>query len=339
VTRARRRASRNQPSWRSYSPPEPEPLLSPAGSSTGSGVGAASSRSPPSEPDPAPAPVCALFVAGVNWRVAQVVPPSVLRANRTGSLPAVPRKPTLHTYTFPKAWAPGGKVWLGSHPDDYLLDLYAERPAFLVVDSKSAGVYDTVYADLDNDHRFGDEKPITKSSPASYRDMDGDGYTDLSGGLLYFISDGETTIPGGATFFGDDDTPAPGALLAWTGDYDPGIEGHGTLTASNVVGQAVINGNAPRFSDLRTKDGRVPGAVAPGAPARPCGRRLGVLPPRRLGAGGGRGLTGPARLGRRPPGGQRQPQPVPDLGQAGAPWDHHQPVIAADPVLQQAALC
>ena len=30
------------------------------------------------------------------------------------------------------------------------------------------------------------------SSPASYRDMNGDGYTDLSGGLLYYISDGET---------------------------------------------------------------------------------------------------------------------------------------------------
>ncbi len=47
-------------------------------------------------------PVCALFVAGVSWREAHVLPPSVLRANSTGSLPAVPRKPTLHTYTFPK---------------------------------------------------------------------------------------------------------------------------------------------------------------------------------------------------------------------------------------------
>ena len=155
---------------------------------------------------------------------------------------------------------------LGSHPDDYLLDLYGERPAFLVIDSKTAGVYDTVYVDLDDDYSFADEKPITKASPASYRDMDGDGYTDLSGGLLYFISDGVTTIPGGATFFGDGDTPAPGALLAWTGDYDPGIEGHGTLTASNVVGQGVINGKAPRFDDLPTRDGRYPGAVIGGAP-------------------------------------------------------------------------
>ena len=61
----------------------------------------------------------------------------------------------------------------------------------------TAGVYDTVYVDLDDDYRFDDEKPVTKSSPASYRDMNGDGYTDLSGGLLYYISDGSTPIPGG----------------------------------------------------------------------------------------------------------------------------------------------
>ncbi len=34
-------------------------------------------------------------------------------------------------------------------------------------------------------------------------------------------------------------------MLAWTGDFDPAIGGHGTLTASNVVGQGVINGRRP----------------------------------------------------------------------------------------------
>jgi hypothetical protein len=172
-----------------------------------------------------------------------------------------------HEYTFPRAWSKSGRVRMGSHPDDYLLDLYKERPAFLVTDPNTAGVYDTVYVDLDHDNDFGDEKPVTKQSPASYRDVNGDGYTDISGGLLYFISDGQTKLPGGlAEFFGPD-TPvfAPGAMLAWSGDYDPGIEGHGTLTASNVVGQAVINGGAPQFNDL-PKDGRVPGAVLGGSP-------------------------------------------------------------------------
>jgi hypothetical protein len=155
-----------------------------------------------------------------------------------------PSGTATHTYRFPRRWSTSGTVRLGSHPDDYLLDLYGERPAFLVVDSRQAGVYDTVYVDLDHDNDFGDEKPVSKSSPSSYRDINGDGYTDLSGGLLYFISDGQTRIPGGLTEFLGPDTPAPapGALLAWSGDFDPGIEGHGTLTASNVVGQGVING-------------------------------------------------------------------------------------------------
>ena len=124
---------------------------------------------------------------------------------------------------------------------------------------------DTVYVDLDNDHDFRDEKPVTKASPASYRDMDGDGYTDLSGGLLYFISDGVTRAPGGQDAFGVNLVYAPGQLVSWSGDYDPGIGGHGTLTASNVVGQGVINGNAPTFSDL-PGDGKYPGAVIGGAP-------------------------------------------------------------------------
>jgi Subtilase family len=180
----------------------------------------------------------------------------------------LPSGTASHTYTLPRDWSKSGSVKLGSHPDDYLLALYEERPAFLVVDAKTAGVYDTVYVDLDDDHSFADEKPVSKSSPASYRDMNGDGLTDLSGGLLYYISDGETRIPGGLSSFLGPDTPAPGSgdLLAWTGDYDPGIEGHGTLTASNVAGQAVINGKAPSFEDLPTRDGRVPGMVIGGSP-------------------------------------------------------------------------
>lgn len=178
---------------------------------------------------------------------------------------AAPDATREHTYRFPAGFSKSGNVRLGSHPDDYLLSLFGERPAFLVTDATTAGVYDTVYVDLDNDHRFDDEKPVTKASPASYRDMNGDGYTDLSGGLLYYISDGSTAIPGGLDGFGVLDTSfGAGELLAWTGDYDPAIGGHGTLTASNVVGQGVINGNAPTFSDL--PDGTYPGAVIGGAP-------------------------------------------------------------------------
>jgi hypothetical protein len=182
--------------------------------------------------------------------------------SRNFNLPAGTQQ---HTYQFPAGVTKSGHVMLGSHPDDYLLSLFGERPGFLVTDAHTAGVYDTVYVDLDNDHKFGDEKPVNQASPASYRDMDGDGYTDLSGGLLYYISDGATAIPGGLDAFGILDTSyGPGELVAWTGDYDPAIGGHGTLTASNVVGQGVINGKAPTFDDV--PGGTYPGAVIGGAP-------------------------------------------------------------------------
>ena len=185
-------------------------------------------------------------------------------ATRTGPSRnfSAPSGTVEHRYTFPSSWSKSGTVFLGSHPDDHLLQLYAERPAFLVTDPHTAGVYDTVYVDLDDDFQFGDEKPVTKASPASYRDMNGDGYTDISGGLLYYISDGTTRIPGGLTTFGLDIAPGAGEMLAWTGDFDPAIEGHGTLTASNIVGQAVIGGKTPTFKDI----GRLPAAVLGGAP-------------------------------------------------------------------------
>lgn len=185
-----------------------------------------------------------------------------LGPSRNFSLPDATKQ---HTYQFPAGFSKSGNVRLGNHPDDYLLALYGERVAYLVTDATTAGVYDTVYVDLDHDFDFSDEKPVTKASPASYRDMDGDGYTDISGGLLYFISDGVTRAPGGQDAFGLNLVFGPGALTAWSGDYDPAIGGHGTLTASNVVGQGVINGNAPTFSDL-PGDGKYPGAVIGGAP-------------------------------------------------------------------------
>ena len=129
---------------------------------------------------------------------------SVVFATRTGPSRNfnAPAGTVEHTYTFPAGWTKSGTVRLGSHPDDHLLALFEERPAFLVADPNTAGRYDTVYVDLDGDLDFSDEKPVTKASPASYRDMNGDGYTDLSGGLLYYISDGATSVPGGVHVFG-----------------------------------------------------------------------------------------------------------------------------------------
>ncbi len=175
---------------------------------------------------------------------------------------SAPSGTTRDKYTLLGSWTQSGTVRVGSHPDDHLLAIYGHRPGVLVTDPNEAGVYDTVYVDLDNDYSFVDEKPITRDSPASYRDMNGDGYLDLSGGLLYHVSDGATPLPGGLTAFGVNEVGDPGEILAWTGDYDPAIGGHGTLTASNVAGQGVINGLAPEFDDV----GQTAGAVIGGAP-------------------------------------------------------------------------
>ncbi len=81
-----------------------------------------------------------------------------------------------------------GNFHLGIAKDDHLTEYVGERVGMLVVDSTTPGVYDTVYVDLNNNLDFTDDKPVTKDSPLSYEDLNGDGEPDISGGLLYFIS-------------------------------------------------------------------------------------------------------------------------------------------------------
>jgi len=76
----------------------------------------------------------------------------------------------------------------------------------LLVDSTTDYVYNTVYVDLDNDRDFSDEKACTKGDETSYRDMDGDGFADVSGGMIYFIGSATPvhnealTVLGGGTY-------------------------------------------------------------------------------------------------------------------------------------------
>ncbi|HBY95680.1 MAG TPA: hypothetical protein DEP84_17290 [Chloroflexi bacterium] len=172
---------------------------------------------------------------------------------------------STHEYVF-KDTSRSGVYHIGNLPDRYLSELFGEHVAVLVVDEQHSGVYDTVYVDLDNDHDFTDEKPVMRDSPAVYRDMDGDGFADLSGGIVYFIADGETQIPATDWFWGSfAPAPANGSLVAFMGDYDPEIGYHGTLTSSNVVAQGRINGTPPKFRDL-PGDGSPNGVVVGAAP-------------------------------------------------------------------------
>ncbi|MHB1341723.1 MAG: cell wall-binding repeat-containing protein [Coriobacteriia bacterium] len=143
-------------------------------------------------------------------------------------------------------WSP----WLGG--DGY--------PAVLVVDENVAGVYDTVYVDVDYMYDFTLQKPCTMASPISFVDYydsvagttGQDGFADLSGGMVYWIADGANQPPGFEFLIGGpDDTltpPSSGEMVCFTGalNFD---ENHGTLCASNVVGQGMTDGPSDLYMD------------------------------------------------------------------------------------------
>ena len=172
-----------------------------------------------------------------------------------------------HEYLVPKT-SQSGTYKLGSLPEKNLLGVFGERVAILVVDEHTAGVYDTVYVDLDDDYDFTDEKPATKESPEIYRDMDGDGFADISGGLLVWISDGENVPPMADWLWGvqcGDEVgtlkacPDSGSLLQFAGPFDGGYT-HGTQCASNIAGQGKVS------AGLTAQPFREGGMVQGGAP-------------------------------------------------------------------------
>jgi len=172
-----------------------------------------------------------------------------------------------HDYTIPLT-SQSFTYKMGTFHELNLLNTYGERVAILVVDEGAPGAYDTVYVDLDNDYDFTDEKPVTQDSPEVYRDMDGDGYADISGGLLAWISDGDNVPPTADWLWGIQcgmevgslkACPDSGSLLIFSGPFDAGYT-HGTQCASNVAGQGVVNDglSAPSFREGGMVQGAAP---------------------------------------------------------------------------------
>ncbi len=171
-----------------------------------------------------------------------------------------------HTYTLPPT-SQSGVYHIGFHPDKTLADAVngnwngsyenEEHVAVLVVDENEAGVYDTVYVDMNGNFDFTDDKPVTKDDPIAYLDFwdsaanapGQDGYADISGGLLYFIGDGVNHIPAADWMWGKYSIPPEnGSLLAWMyNDFTEAGGDHGQLCASNVAAQGVIDGGAPSY--------------------------------------------------------------------------------------------
>ncbi len=157
-----------------------------------------------------------------------------------------PWPPVSKTFVFSNT-SQSGNYRYTVHPDyfhlqaGYYLGLgYAftdiAPAAVLLVDEGAAGVYDTVYVDLDFDQDFTDEMPLSINNPATNKDLDGDGVGDLSSGLLTWISDGANPPPGMNVLYENPPVPDQGRLIAFVGDS----ETHGTNCTGDVVAQGVI---------------------------------------------------------------------------------------------------
>jgi predicted nucleic acid-binding Zn-ribbon protein len=156
-----------------------------------------------------------------------------------------------------------GLYHIGTHTDQNLMALWGDYIGVLVVDANTAGVYDTVYVDVTDDLDFANDKACTKGDEISYFDFydsftmnedwtrwnGGDGYADLSGGMVYWISDGMNTLPGADWLYFASFVPGNGDAVAFVGEFGYG-ESHGTMTSSAALGNGLsfygqLGGMAP----------------------------------------------------------------------------------------------
>jgi hypothetical protein len=181
--------------------------------------------------------------------------------------------------TLPVLWPDtslSGQYYYTLHPD-YLLpsaafnlglgypQFFFGMPVVITADRTQAGIYDTVYVDVnyDNDLTSLDER-MERDHPLAGADLNGDRLWDLSAGMLAWISDGQNHPPGVTTLYpAVASTPVPGAgrLLAFIGDENS----HGTNCAGQIAAQGVISdptGLGPRSPYL---NGPILQGIAPKA--------------------------------------------------------------------------
>ena len=139
-----------------------------------------------------------------------------------------------------------GNYHHGLHPDSQLKAKLGGEVDVLVVDDFTSGIYETVYVDLDRDGDFGEEIPMRKGNETAGLDTNNDGLWDLSAGLLYWVSDGVNGVPYASTYSQragfQNRIAAPGNLtLFMINDKNDAGGNHGTLCASAVAAQAIVN--------------------------------------------------------------------------------------------------
>ncbi|RMH00310.1 MAG: hypothetical protein D6706_04270 [Chloroflexi bacterium] len=204
------------------------------------------------------------FYLGLNFVASGLADYADTSATATGDFTFAPIGAAVaHTYTVPGT-SLSGVYHYGSHPDKALAAnasvlsgafgdgtaVTGERAAVLVVDENTPGVYDTVYVDLNYNYDFTDDTPARLSRDFTYQevaclDYDLDGLNDVSGGLVYFISDGATAVPTLDWFWGIPGAAyGPGDLVAFhVQDFTEGGGDHGMGTTSTATGQGVVTGS------------------------------------------------------------------------------------------------
>lgn len=160
----------------------------------------------------------------------------------------------------------GPSYLMGYHPDPNLADYYGEPVAVLVAYNSTTSMWDTVYVDLLNDKTFINDKPCTRGDEISYVDYyneatdewdasswnAGDGIADISGGMIYWVSDGINTLPLADLFYMGPPIPSQGEIVAFAGEFLLG-DSHGTGCAASAAGtgksmDGLLAGMAPGAS-------------------------------------------------------------------------------------------
>jgi parallel beta-helix repeat protein len=180
-------------------------------------------------------------------------------------------KTTVNTSAIPSV---SGKYHFGYHPSAALTNMLGPVP-MIVVESTTKDVWDRVYVDMNTDYIIDSKDPyVDINNPLLVQDIwnlssngsvssGPDGINDLSGGLLYFIGNGNTMMPYSArlteililagvqltAFSSENPMPIPGngELVAFYGEFgfdeESGtMESHGTQMASVIAAEGLNQG-------------------------------------------------------------------------------------------------
>lgn len=144
----------------------------------------------------------------------------------------------------------GGLYRFGWHPDDGLAGALGITPGVLLSDenwfSSDWDPFDTIYVDImdgrifDGSYPFNAWATLGQETACVNLGWSAASNCDISGGMVYYISNGSTPVPASDWIYGMGN-PEPGAVVAFMlNDYTEGGGEHGMLCAGAAIGQGQI---------------------------------------------------------------------------------------------------